>query len=409
MKLKKDEIRVVDGKAVPFIMMYEDIRLKLYKEVGLATAGVYYAIRGFKKSPDNFKCCFPSNKQIAEVCGLKSTSGIQNHINRLEEYGWLKWNSGGSEIGANSTYYFPKEEYLYTDEELHYISKVERRTINKEVEEIPAQDETIENNNIPSSAGDALDTTNLTDDKPFTPKGKVYDDDDSFVDEDDDNIVETPVKDNITKLNNDSAGSDVDYINEFYVNMHSYYNVNDESLKNNKTISKKVNDLVGFINTELTNNNIENIKAEKIINDIMKNNQKSFGNGLKKVTNDFYKCTYIITCVQNNFKDKKLKTIIENNKVDTLPPADDGFVDYMNDNYITLSNDDNLTKDEAINRIKSIIKNEEQYVKDAANSIVNEILKSYKTSFENAPIQAIRDIVNRLNIFYKREFLLDER
>jgi hypothetical protein len=380
--------------------MYEDIRLKLYKEVGLATAGVYYAIRGFKKSPDNFKCCFPSNKQIAEVCGLKSTSGIQNHINRLEEYGWLKWNSGGSEIGANSTYYFPKEEYLYTDEELHYISKVERRTINKEVEEIPAQtNNTIDNNNINSSVGNVLDNEISETDKTFKPIGKVYDDD--LFDEDTEGIT-----------NIDNNNSSVGYMEEFYVNMHSYYNVNDESLKTNKTISKKVNDLVGFINTELTNKDIENIKAEKIINDIMKNNQKSFNNALnnKSITDDFKKCTYIISCVQNNFKDKKLKTLISNtnnNKFSSV--ADDGFVDYMNDNYIALPNGENLTKDEVIKRMKSIIKNEEQFVKDAANSIVNEILKSYKTSFENAPIQAIRNIVNRLNIFYKREFLLDER
>lgn len=363
----------MEEKKRSYVALYNDMKCELIKEVGLSTAMVYLIIKSHKMIENNMHCCYPSNEELYKECNLKKRQ-FQNHLTKLVDTGWIVVKSGGTKIGRNSNYYFPREIGMYTEAELNYISKIERRSTKKDntVEEIPTQDI-----NIPSSVGDDL-----------------------F----DEEIEESPPSNNID--------ASVGYMEEFYVNMHSYYNVNDESLKTNKTISKKVNDLVGFINTELTNNNIENIKAEKIINDIMKNNQKSFNNALnnKSITDDFKKCTYIISCVQNNFKDKKLKTLISNtnnNKFSSV--ADDGFVDYMNDNYIALPNGENLTKDEVIKRMKSIIKNEEQFVKDAANSIVNEILKSYKTSFENAPIQAIRDIINRLNKMFKREFLLDER
>ncbi len=360
----------MEEKKRSYVALYNDIKCELIKEVGLTTAMVYLVIKSHKMIENNMHCCYPSNEELYKECNIRKRMFLK-HLDKLVDTGWIVVKSGGTKIGRNSNYYFPREIDMYTDAELNYISKIERRSTKKDntVEEVPAQD-----NNIPSSV--------------------------------DDDLFDEEIEELSPSYNIDTS---VDYIEEFYINMHNYYKVNNESLKTNKTIINKVNSLVGFIEEELKNNDIENIKAEKIINDIMKNNQKSFGNGLKKVTNDFYKCTYIITCVQNNFKDKKLKTIINNNKVDKLPVADEGFVDYMNDNYITLSNGDNLTKKEALDRMKSIIKNEEQFVKDTANGIANGVLKYYKTSLDNAPIQAIKDIVNELNKFYKREFLLDDR
>lgn len=385
MKLQKNEVRMIDGKAVPFIMMYEDIRIQLCKDVGLSSAMVYYAIRGFKMSFDNMHCCYPSNSQIAEVCGLKSTSGIQKHLNTLKDKGWLKWNSGGKDKKQNSTYYFPKEEYLYTDEELHYIAKVE--SITYDIDKTTAK-RTKKNSKV---------VEEIKENETFTPVGK-YVGDDLF----DEEIEELPPSNNID--------TSVGYMEEFYINMHNYYNVNDESLKNNNTIIKKVNDLVGFINTELTNNNIENIKAEKIINDIMKNNQKLFGKGLNKITDDFRKCTYIITCIQNNFTNKKLSALIKSSKDNNYPPIDDGFVDYMNDNFIELSNGERESKKEIIRRMELITNNPK--IKEEANKIAREVFKSYNYCFDgwdNCHINIIRDIVKGLEKNLGNGILTDNR
>ncbi|MPM02481.1 hypothetical protein SDC9_48730 [bioreactor metagenome] len=368
-----------------------ELRLKIVKNCGLSTYGVYIQILSHRNTSTNE--CFPKNDIIAEECSC-SVANVKKHINKLYEFGYLVIDSGYT--GKASNYYFPLEidlntnKSIYSDAELERISNIKRRTKDNIIEEVPAQD-----------------TNKLSDNKTFTPIGKYVDEIIDDVDLFEDDLSETPVKDNITKLNNDSAGSDVDYINEFYVNMHSYYNVNDELLKTNKTISKKVNDLVGFINTELTNNNIENIKAEKIINDIMKNNQKSFNNALnnKSITDDFKKCTYIISCVQNNFKDKKLPTIINNSKVDNFPVADDGFVDYMNDNYITLSNGDNLTKDEAIRRIQ--LRVTEQNERTIFNIIFGVIGRNNKLN--NCSIDIIKNVVDKLNNYFGYEILISDR
>lgn len=382
MKLQKNEERIINGKVVSFIMMYEDIRIQLCKDVGLSSAMVYYAIRGFKKSPDNMHCCYPSNSDIAKVCGLKSTSGIQKHLNILKDKGWLKWNSGGKDKKQNSTYYFPKEEYLYTDEELHYIAKVE--SITYDIDKTTAK-RTKKNSKV---------VEEIKEIETFTPIGKVYDDD-LFEDE----IEELPPSNNMD--------ASVGYMEEFYINMQNYYNVNDESLKNNKTIIKKVNDLVSLVEKELNNKNIENINAEKIINDIMKNNQKSFNNALKNksITDDFKKCTYIISCVQNNFKDKKLPTIIKNSKVDNLPDTDDGLVNYMNDNFIALPDGDNITKEEAIRRIQ--LRVTEQNEKTIFNIIFGVIGKNNKLN--NCSIDIIKNVVDKLNNYFGYEILISDR
>ena len=351
-----------------------ELRLKMVKDCGLSTYGVYIQILSHRNTSTNE--CFPKNDIIAEECSC-SVANVKKHINKLYEFGYLVIDSGYT--GKASNYYFPLEidlntnKSIYSDAELERISNIKRRTKDNITEEVPEQD-----NNVADLVGNE-DITNSTDNKTFTPIGKYVDEiiDDADLFEDD--LSETPVKDNITKLNNDSTGSDVDYINEFYVNMHSYYNVNDESLKNNKTIIKKVNDLVGFINTELTNNNIENIKAEKIINDIMKNNQKSFGNGLKKVTNDFYKCTYIITCVQNNFKDKKLPTIIKINKVDDIH-IDQSYVDGLNDFY---ADDDmfDYMKKNSINSNKKVDLSNDKYNGDWKFEKQNNVITINKNKF----------------------------
>ena len=345
-----------------------ELRLKIVKDCGLSTYGVYIQILSHRNTSTNE--CFPKNDIIAEECSC-SVANVKKHINKLYEFGYLVINSGYT--GKASNYYFPLEidlntnKSIYSDGELERILNIKRRTKDNEVEEIPAQtNNTIDNNNINSSVGNVLDNEISETDKTFKPIGKVYDDD-LFNDD----------TEGITNIDNNNSSDG--YMDEFYVNMHSYYNVNDESLKNNKTIIKKVNDLVRFINTELTNNNIENIKAEKIINDIMKNNQKSFGNGLKKVTNDFYKCTYIITCVQNNFKDKKLPTIIKINKVDDIH-IDQSYVDGLNDFY---ADDDmfDYMKKNSINSNKKVDLSNDKYNGDWKFEKQNNVITINKNKF----------------------------
>lgn len=318
-----------------------ELRLKLVKDCGLSSYGVYIQILSHRNTSTNE--CFPKNDIIAEECSC-SVANVKKHINKLYEFGYLVIDSGYT--GKASNYYFPLEidlntnKSIYSDAELERISNIKRRTKDNIVEEIPAQD-----NNISSSVGNDL-----------------------F----DEEIEELPPSNNID--------TSVGYINEFYDNMHTYFNVNDESLKTNKTIIKKVNDLVGFINTELSNNNIENIKAEKIINDIMKNNQKSFGNGLKKVTNDFYKCTYIITCVQNNFKDKKLPTIIKNNKVDDIH-IDQSYVDGLNDFYAADDDMFDYMNKNSVNSNKKVNLSNETYSGDWKFEKQNNVITINKNKF----------------------------
>jgi hypothetical protein len=343
------------------------------------------------KKDENYNQCFPTKDMLSKETGLSEKTVIKC-IKTLADNEYILYRQGNSQL-ANQ-YFFPLEEFYQGEGD--YLLNVVEDIIDVDTEDIPTED----NNNLPFLSGDILE-----DKETFTPKGK-------YVNE----IDNDGIFDDILPPINSSDG----YVKVFYDNMVKYYKITDETLANNNHIDKKINSLIGYVKEELVKNDILDITAEKVITDILKGNRKSFTTSLagKNFPKQFYKYVYLISCIQNNFTKKKLTALIKkHNKakvadkvVDKVDNSIDGnLAESMNDNYITLSNGDNLTKDEAINRMKSIIKNEEQYVKDTANSIVNDVMKSYKKSFDNAPIQAIRDIVNRLNIFYKREFLLDER
>ena len=365
---------------------------------------VYFMLishRHTDRDNEKYNQCFPTQELLSKETGLHKDTVIKC-IKTLSDNDYILYRQGNSQY-ANQ-YFFPLEEF-YKGEGDYLLKDIEDEIVDNNTEDIPAEDNEIveevptnDNNSFPFLSGNVLE-----DKETFTPKGK-------YVDEVVNDDIDVDMFDEILPPTIDNS---VGYVVEFYNNMNKYYDITDETLANNKAIIKRVNSLVGYVKDELVKNDID-INAEKVITDILKGNRKSFTTSLggASISNEFNKCTYIISCVQNNFKKKKLQALIKKyNKADIVdfPVADDGFVDYMNDNYITLSNGDNLTKDEAINRMKNIIKNEEQFVKDTANSIVKDVLKHYKTSFDNAPIQAIRDIINELNKFYKREFLLDER
>lgn len=351
-----------------YVILHDDIEKELVKEVGLHTAMVYLIIKSHKKIDNNMHCCYPSIDELSSECNIEKRM-LHKHINKLVDSGWLKIKSGGTKVKRNSNYYFPKEKYMYTDVELNYISKIERRST-KQVEEIPAQD-----NNIPSLSGD------------FTPKGK-YVDDDLFDEETEENEV--------VNIDNSSAGSDI--IDIFYSNVNNYFGVSDTAIKTNKTIKQKLDVLAGFV---------EDDNVEKVITDIMKKNQKSFTNGLKKanVPNDFKKCTYIISCVQNKIKDKKTKTEKKDDKITAIDDVD--LVDYMNDNFIGLSKGE-ICKEDAIKRIELKVNSSEKTAKEVAMKIIFDVLKDYKKQkLKELHISGLRKVVKQLNEFYGYEILLD--
>ncbi|GEM_PF-3807350 len=331
-----------------------ELRLKIVKDCGLSTYGVYIQILSHRNTSTNE--CFPKNDIIAEECSC-SVANIKKHINKLYDFGYLVISSGYT--GKASNYYFPSEidlntkKSIYTDAELDRISNIIRRTKDNTVEEVPAQDIKIIN------------------DKTFTPTGKyvdkIIDDVDLFEDD-------LPAKDNIIKLNNDSTG----FINEFYINMHSYFNVQDESLKTNKTIIKKVNELVGLIDAKFKEQDF-NIPAGKVIENILNEKQRQYKKALSKnsIDKDFNICCFVIGCLQKAL-DEEIQQYIRNSKVDKFPPADEGLIDYMN--KIDLSNEnykgDDLFNYKPKNKIISINKDKE-YVEDGVTYAVDKNGFSY--------------------------------
>lgn len=343
-------------------------------------AFVYIIILSHRNTDNNQ--CFPSKELLVKETGL-NISTIKKCIKTLGDNGYLVWKKGNSKFANN--YYFPMEPF-YKGEGNYLLNK-----IIKQVEEIPTQD-----NNISVSVGESFDFEVSTDDnKTFKPIGKY-----SEMKEDD--LLEKHIEDIPVKYNNISVG----YLEKFYANMHNYYNVDDNSLKTNKTINTKLNNLTNFIKEELAKNNID-LPVEKIIDESMKTNKKSFTKALVKITGNFNKCIYIISCIQNNFKDKKLQTLIKN-KVNSFTDITDED-DSDESDYIILSDNTMLTKNEAIDKIKWYIKDEMPDFKFLINKNTFDILKRHNIKkIDECNIQILKKIIKSLNKFYGREILLEK-
>lgn len=198
----------MEEKKRSYVALYNDMKCELIKEVGLSTAMVYLIIKSHKMIENNMHCCYPSNEDLYKECNLKKRQ-FQNHLTKLVDKGWIVVKSGGTKIGRNSNYYFPREIGMYTEAELNYISKIERRSTKKDntVEEIPAQiNEIIEDNIV---ADNKI--------KEFKPIGKYVDlDDDLFIEDEELNIPSVE--------NNPLVGVDANDI----------YELDERLVKNNK-------------------------------------------------------------------------------------------------------------------------------------------------------------------------------
>ena len=209
--------------------------VKIFNKKASSLYFTYINILARKMDDNNKDCCFPSIEEISNECGIGERQ-IKTNIKELKDKGFLIVASG--KTGRNNNYYFPQEKGLYTDNDLKYIQKIKENN-NKSIDKNIT---TEENNNVNSC------------------------DDTIFNNDDKDEI--SPINEDLTVKSNDTIIGD---INNFYSNVHSYFNVDDSTIKTNKIIIKKLNDLTSYVDGKLKENNIT-VPADKVFDDIIVNN-----------------------------------------------------------------------------------------------------------------------------------------